>query len=84
MIKNYKDCGYCDSSICSWISATHLVDQFNVGASIIRKNVHIVCDVLIDKDKLMNKYNNIPLNQCLKDIIARFENFTCILNICGL
>ncbi len=65
-------------------SATHMVDRFNVGASIIRKYVDIVCDVLIDKHKLVNEYNNIPLNQCLRDIIAHFENLTCILNICGL
>ncbi len=65
-------------------SATHMVDWFNVGASIIRKDVDIVCDVLIDKDKLINKYINIPLNQCLRDIIACFENLISILNICGL
>jgi hypothetical protein len=65
-------------------SATHMVNRFNVGASIIRKYVDILCDVLIDKDKLINKYINIPLYQCLKDIITCFENLTCILNICEL
>jgi hypothetical protein len=38
--------------------------------------------VLIDKDKLFSKYINIPLGQCLKDIIACFENLTCTPNIC--
>jgi hypothetical protein len=41
-----------------------------------------VCDVLIDKDKLFSKYINIPSCQCLKDIIACFENLRCIPNIC--
>jgi hypothetical protein len=55
-----------------------------VGASIIKKYVDIVCDVLINKDKMINKYIGIPLNQRLKDIIVHFENLTNILNICGL
>jgi hypothetical protein len=55
-----------------------------MGASIIKKYVDIVCDVLIDKDKLINKYISIPLDQRLKDIIARFENLTNILDICEL
>jgi hypothetical protein len=41
-----------------------------MGASTIKKYVDIVCDVLIDKDKLINKYISIPLDQRLKDIIA--------------
>jgi hypothetical protein len=40
--------------------------------------------VLINKDKLSNKYINIPLGQCLKDIIAHFEHLTSIPNICGV
>ncbi len=32
--------------------------------------------------ELISKYINIPSSQCLKDIIVRFENFTCIPNIC--
>jgi hypothetical protein len=43
-----------------------------VGALTIKKYVDIVYDVLIDKDKLFNKYINIPSGQCLKDIIAHF------------
>jgi hypothetical protein len=39
--------------------------------------------VLIDKNKLFSKYINIPLGQRLKEIIAHFENFIGILNICG-
>jgi hypothetical protein len=65
-------------------SATHMADQFNVGASIIRKYVDIVYDVLIDKDKLFNKYISILLGQYLKDIITRFENLIGIPNICGV
>jgi hypothetical protein len=64
-------------------NATHMADQFNVGASTIRKYVDILCNVVIDKNKLFSKYINIPLGQCLKDIIACFENFTGALNICG-
>jgi hypothetical protein len=63
-------------------SATHMVDQFNVAALTIKKYVDIVCNVLIDKDKLFIKYINIPLGH-LKDIIAHFENLTSIPNICG-
>ncbi len=54
-----------------------------MGASTIRKYVDIVYDVLIDKDKLFNKYINIPSGQCLKNIIAHFEHLTSIPNICG-
>ncbi len=64
--------------------ATHMVNQFNVGASIIKKHVDIVCDMLINKDKLFNEYINIPSSQCLKDIIIRFENLINISNICGI
>ncbi len=55
-----------------------------MGASTIRKYVDIVCDVLIEKDKLFNKYINILLSQSSKDINACFENLTCIHNICGV
>ncbi len=65
-------------------SATFMADRFNVSASTIRKYVDIVCDVLIDKDKLFSKYISILLGQSLKDIIARFENLTCVPNICGV
>jgi hypothetical protein len=54
-----------------------------VGVSTIRKYVDIVCDVLIDKDNLFNKYISIHLGQSLKDIIVHFENLTSIPNICG-
>ncbi len=53
-----------------------------MGALTIKKYVDIVYDVLIDKDKLFSKYINILSCQCLKDIIAYFENLTCIPNIC--
>ncbi len=39
--------------------------------------------MLTNKDKLFSKYINIPSNQCLKDIIVRFENLIGISNICG-
>jgi hypothetical protein len=39
--------------------------------------------VLIDKNKLINKYISTHFGQCLKDTIVRFEDFTCLLNICG-
>jgi hypothetical protein len=55
-----------------------------VGALTIKKYVDIVYDVLIDKDKLFNKYINIPSGQCLKDIIAHFEHLKGIPNICGV
>ncbi len=59
-----------------------MVDQFNRGVSTIRKYVNLVCDVLIDKDKLFNKYINIFLGQRLKDIILCFEKFIGVPNIC--
>jgi hypothetical protein len=64
-------------------SATHMADQFNVGASTTKKYVDIVCNVVIDKSKLFSIHITIHLGQCLKDIIACFENFTCTPNICG-
>jgi hypothetical protein len=60
-----------------------MINRFNVGASTIRKYVDIVCDVLIDKDKLFNKYISIPSGQRLKDVIVHFENLTSIPNMCG-
>jgi hypothetical protein len=38
--------------------------------------------VLINKNKLFGKHISIPFNQMLKDIIARFENFIGLFNIC--
>ncbi len=64
-------------------SATLMADRFNVGASTIRNNVDIVCDVLIDKNKLFSKYISIPSCQHLKDVIVCFENLIGIPNICG-
>jgi hypothetical protein len=64
-------------------SATYMVNPFNEGASIIKKYVDIICHVLTNKKKLLNKYINIPSSQCFKDIVVCFENLTCILNICG-
>jgi hypothetical protein len=68
-------------------SATHmdlvLMDRLNVSASIIRKYVDIVYDVLIDKDKLFSKYISIPSSQHLNNIITHFENLTCIPKVCG-
>ncbi len=46
-------------------NATHMANQFNVGASTIRKYVDIVCDTLCDKNTLFNKYINIPSNDYL-------------------
>jgi len=60
-----------------------MVNQFNVGTSIIKKYVDIFCDVLTNKKKLLNKYINIPSSQHFKDIVACFENLTGICNICG-
>jgi hypothetical protein len=53
------------------ISATHIIDWFNVGASNIRKDVDIMCDALCDKNKLFNKCINIPFgaNSSLGDTI---------------
>jgi len=39
-------------------NVTHIIVQFNVGASAIINYVDIVCDVLIDKDKLFSKYKS--------------------------
>ncbi len=55
-----------------------------MGDSTIRKYVDIVCDLLIDNNKLINKYICILIYQRLRDIIARFENLIGILDICGL
>ncbi len=65
-------------------NVSHMANQFNVGASTIKKYVDIVCDVLINKDKLFNKYINIPLGQCLRDINLCFENLRGIPNIFGV
>jgi hypothetical protein len=65
-------------------SVTYMANQFNVIASTLKKYVDIVCDVLIDKDKLFNKYIGFFSSQSLKDIITHFENLRCILNICGV
>jgi hypothetical protein len=41
-------------------SAFHMANYFNMGASKIQNYVGIVCDVLIDTNKLCTKYINIP------------------------
>ncbi len=64
-------------------NATHMANQFNVGASTIRKYVDIVCDTLCDKNTLFNKYINIPSNDYLQKIIDCFHDLIGLLNICG-
>lgn len=61
---------------------THMTNQFNVSASTIRKYVDIVYDILIDKNKLFNKYINILSCQYLRDIVTYLKNLINILNIC--
>ncbi len=46
-------------------NAINMANQFNVGASTIRKYVDIVCDTLCDKNKLFNEYISIPSSDCL-------------------
>jgi hypothetical protein len=50
-----------------------------VGASTIKKYVDIVCDMLIDKNKLFSKYINIPSCQCLKDINTAIDGIHILL-----
>ncbi len=64
-------------------SATHMVNQFDVRTSTIRKYVHILCDVLCDKNKLFSKYINIPSSDHLQKIIDHFHELTSLPNICG-
>ncbi len=60
-----------------------MVDHFNVSASIIWKYVDIVRDVFIDKDKLFNKYIDIPSRNWLKLIIQKLSELIGLPNICG-
>jgi hypothetical protein len=41
----------------------------NKNASTIWKYVEIICDALIDRDKLFNKYNKIPSKNKLRLMI---------------
>jgi hypothetical protein len=41
-------------------SAIHMVDHFNVSASTILKYVDIVCDVIININKILSKYISNP------------------------
>ncbi len=61
---------------------TLMTNQFNVSASIIKKYVDIVYDMLINKNKSFNKYINIISCQYLTDIITYLKNFINIFNIC--
>ncbi len=49
-----------------------MTNQVNVNASIIKKYVDIVYDMLTYKNKLFNKYIHIISCQHLKDIITYF------------
>jgi hypothetical protein len=59
-----------------------MTNQFNAGASIIRKYVDIVYDMLTDKNKLLNKNINIRSCQHLRDIITYLKKIINIFNIC--
>ncbi len=52
---------------------THMVDWFIVGASIMKKYVDIVFDVLTSKEKLFNKLINIHCGQHFRNNITHFE-----------
>jgi hypothetical protein len=65
-------------------NVSHMANEFNVGTSTIKKYVDIVCDVLMNKNKLFSKYINIPSSQCLRDINLCFETLRGIPNICGI
>jgi hypothetical protein len=51
------------------LSSKHILDIFDVCASIVHKNVGIVCDVLCSKNKLFDKYTKTLTENCLLHII---------------
>ncbi len=60
-----------------------MVDHFNVSASTIWKYVDVVCDVFIDRNKLFNKYINIPSRNWLRLVIQKKYELIGLPNICG-
>ena len=64
-------------------SPEHMTDRFKVEASTIRKYVDIVCDILIDREKLFSHYIAIPSGDRLHRIINDFEELIGLSNICG-
>ncbi len=64
------------------LSPKHMLDKFDVGASIVRKYVDIVCDVFCNKDKLFDKYIKTPTGDHLLHIIQQFKDLTRLPNIC--
>ncbi len=65
------------------LSPKHMSDKFDVGSSTIHKYVDIMCDVLCNKDKLLDKYIKTPTRDHLLHIIQQFEDLTRLPNLCG-
>jgi hypothetical protein len=61
------------------LNVTHMVNWLNLGASTIRKYVYIVCDVLINKNKMFGKYISIPYGQIFKGHHCSFWKFYRII-----
>jgi hypothetical protein len=53
-------------------SLKRMLHKFDVGASIIYNYVNIICNVLYDIDKLIDKYINTSFKQWLLGIIHQF------------
>ena len=64
-------------------SLDHIADRLQVGGSTVRKYIDIVCDILVDRDKLFSHYISIPTGEQLESIISDFHDITGLPNICG-
>jgi hypothetical protein len=64
-------------------SLKHMSNRFDIRAPTIRKYVHIVCDILYDKDKLFGKYINMFLKMQPLRVIHQYQEFIGLPNICG-
>ena len=64
-------------------SLKHMADRFKVEASIIKKYIDIVYDIITDREKLFNHYIAIPSKDHLQGIINDFEELIGLSNICG-
>lgn len=64
-------------------SPNHMVDCFKVRASIIKKHVWIICDILTNKKRLFSHCISIPMGDHLQRIIRKFEQLTCLPNVFG-
>jgi hypothetical protein len=64
-------------------SPEHIQRRLQIAASTLRKYIDILCDILIDRNKLFSTCISIPSRDRLQAIIEDFKDITSLSNICS-